>query len=173
MWVPCLSLKFTVAPVYVSTLPVSDLVTLYLYTTLLLTHLSGIGQVFLSLQLHSDAPLSASCLFDKFCCKFWCEFCFKILLLCLEIKLLMFNMVLYESFRVFLLQILCKIWFFGKHSSIIFKNILPMFVFTFKEKGGLNHVIFPGMVVFFCKNIFIFRISCESVVNTFWDVLKC
>ena len=44
-------------------------------------------------------------------------------------------------------------WVFGKHSFKICRKILPIFDFTFSERGGLNHVIFLALFfLFFGKN---------------------
>ena len=65
--------------------------------------------------------------------------------LCLDIRDFMLGMHLYDTLTVFLLMILCNGFDFGKHSFMMFKNFLPTLVDTFREKGGLNHVIFLGL----------------------------
>jgi hypothetical protein len=49
---------------------------------------------------------------------------------------------LYETLTVFLLMILWSMWDGGKQMSMILRNVAPMLVDTFAEKGGLNQVIF-------------------------------
>ena len=43
---------------------------------------------------------------------------------------------------MFLLQILCRGFCFGKYLFTSLKTIFPTFVFTFNENGGLNHITF-------------------------------
>ena len=96
----CLCLNSTVEPVWVSEVPVSCLVMVALYTRFVIVHLSGNAQSGLSFvwQLH----LILNALLG--CCSSRC-FC-KILLLCLETKLCMLFVVLYDNFKVFLLHTL-------------------------------------------------------------------
>ena len=54
----------------------------------------------------------------------------------------MLGMHLYDTLTVFLLMILDSGCEGGKQVSTNFKNLAPMFVETFEEKGGLNQVIF-------------------------------
>jgi len=48
------------------------------------------------------------------------------------------------TFTLFLLKILWNRCDLEKFLSIILRNILATFVFTFKLYGGLNHMIFRG-----------------------------
>ena len=49
--------------------------------------------------------------------------------------------MLYDSFSVFLSQILCRGCCFGKQLFTILRNLLPILVSTFRLNGGLNHII--------------------------------
>ena len=73
--------------------------------------------------------------------------------------LLMLFVVLYDSFIVFLLQILCSSWFWGKHSLMILRKVAPTLVFTFSAYGGLNHVIL----------LFLFLLLLLFTILAFWS----
>ena len=66
----------------------------------------------------------------------WAAFLFSFFLLSLWIRDCMLLIQLYESLSVFLLHILLRGWFLGKHFLTIPKNFLPRFVFTLTSNGG-------------------------------------
>ena len=53
------------------------------------------------------------------------------------------------TFIVFLLKILLSLLFLGKCLLINVRNVFATFVATLRLKGGLNHVIFRFLVLFF------------------------
>ena len=55
---------------------------------------------------------------------------------------------------VFLLNIFESGLYLGKFFFSILKNIFPMLIFTLKEKGGLNHIIF--LLLFLCPLFLVF-----------------
>ena len=60
----------------------------------------------------------------------------------------MFFIQLYESFRVYLLNILCSLLPLGKCLFTRPRNLAPMFVFTLLLKGGLYHNTFLARFLF-------------------------
>ena len=62
------------------------------------------------------------------------------LVLCLEITLDMFVIVLYETFTVFLLMIGRRGWSVGKQESMMLRKVEATLVLTALLKGGLNQV---------------------------------
>ena len=66
----------------------------------------------------------------------------RICLLCLDIIDLIFLAQLKLIFMVFFLNILDDGFDLRKFFFSIFKNNFPMLIFTLKEKGGLNNIIF-------------------------------
>ena len=73
----------------------------------------------------------------------------RILVLWLLITWLMLGIHLYPTFTVFLFMILAKGCCGGKQESISFRNFAPTLVETFCENGGLNHVLFLDLFLFF------------------------
>ena len=132
---PYLCLKFTVHPVCVLIVLLSSLVIVALYTRFVTEHLFGMGHsAFLLLwQLQCKSVFR----WGDICC--WWSL--RIFWLCFVTILLMLFVVLYDNLIVFLLQILCSTWFWGKHSLMIFRKVAPTLVFTLSAYGGLNHVI--------------------------------
>ena len=72
----------------------------------------------------------------------------RICLLCLDIINFMFLGKLKSIFMVFLLNILDNGFDLRKFNFSILKNNCPMLVFTLKEKGGLNNIIFLLLILF-------------------------
>ena len=79
---------------------------------------------------------------------------FTIFAFCLEITADIFGRHLYPILTVCLLTTWCKMWSGGKHRSIICRNFAPIFVATFSEYGGLNHVTFPDLFLFLLLLLF-------------------
>ena len=69
-------------------------------------------------------------LFDRIFLLWACMICLK------------FFVQLYDIFSVFLLNMVCSGFVFGKHWEASPKNCAPMLVFTPKLKGGLNQMTF-------------------------------
>ena len=72
----------------------------------------------------------------------------RICLLCLDIINLMFFAQIKSIFMVFYLSILDDRFDLRKFFFSIFKNNFPMLIFTLKEKGGLNNIIFLFLILF-------------------------
>ena len=76
--------------------------------------------------------------------------------------------------HLFLWKILCRGYSFGKWLFTSFKNIFPTFVFTFKENGEFNHIIFFCFLLSFFLRFFfsevlrsvVFCIINQSVIKT-------
>ena len=75
-----------------------------------------------------------------------------------------FLMQLWLIFTVFLLNIFDIGFVFGKFFLYILKNTFPTFVLTFKEKGGLYHIIFL-FLFFFSSLLMLVRLSGLIYVN--------
>ena len=79
----------------------------------------------------------------------WTLFCVcRIFLLCADIILLMFLVVLYEILMVFLLKIFLSVFPWGKHLSRICMNNFVMLDFTSLLNGGVNHIILRFLFLF-------------------------
>ena len=106
-----------------------------------MSHLLSNGQEFLTLQLHS------TCLF------LGVRICF----LWLDIIGFMFLVQLQLILIVFLLNIFDNRFALEKCFFSILKINFPMLVFTLKEKGRLNHMIFRLLFLFFSFGVFYSR----------------
>ena len=116
LWFASLDLKaVTVIPTYVSSL--SPHVTVAWYTTSFARHSPSRGHIVLLGQLHFLSSSALVLFLSNF-------------LLFPSIIAFTFGIQLYESFTMFLLKILCRLLLDGKHLVIIFKNSLPILVFT-------------------------------------------
>ena len=63
--------------------------------------------------------------------------------------LVTFSIQLWLTLTVFLSNISCSLFNFGKCLSNKWKNIFPTFMVTFQVNGGLNHIIFPHLLLLF------------------------
>ena len=131
MYWPYLCLKFTVHPVCVFVVLLSNLVMVALYTRFVTEHLPGKGQFAFLLLWQVQCKFS----FCWGCICFWWSL--RTFWLCFVKILLMLFVVLYDNLIVFLLQILCSSWFCGKHSLMILRKVAPTLVLTFSAYGGL------------------------------------
>ena len=92
----------------------------------------------------------------------------------MEIVCLTLGRQLWLIFIVFLLEILLSLLFLGKCLSINVRNVFATFVATLMLKGGLNHVIFRFLVLFFSLLLSVHVLSnCRFVLYPFFLGLLC